>query len=198
MSFNPYFINQLKLTYDLIGTLIQDEIIHSVMSVVSERCITCLKDGGKIMLAGNGGSAADAQHIAGELVSKFAYDRPGLPAIALTTDTSILTAVGNDYGFEQLFSRQIQALGVAGDVFIAYTTSGSSKNILAALLEAKSRNIYCVGVTGNRGGEIHDLCDQVFAVPSAVTPKIQEAHLIIGHALCGIIEKSMFANCSSS
>lgn len=189
---NEYFLNQLNQTAEIVSFMQSDVSLHDTMTKVAEACVKALKNGGKVLLAGNGGSAADAQHIAGELVSRFAFDRPGLPAIALTTDTSILTAIGNDYGYEKLFERQIQALGNAGDVFIAYTTSGSSKNILAALVEAKRKGLICVGVTGNRGGQILELCDYVFAVPSGNTPKIQEGHLVIGHTLCGIIEEKIF------
>ena len=149
------------------------------------------KSGNKVLLAGNGGSAADSQHIAGELVSRFMFDRPGLPAIALTTDTSIITAIGNDYGYESLFSRQIQALGKSGDIFIAYSTSGKSPNILNALVEAKV-GIKSIGLTGNKKAEMNNLCDIVLEVPSADTPKIQEGHLVIGHIICGIIENNIF------
>jgi D-sedoheptulose 7-phosphate isomerase len=143
-------------------------------------------------LAGNGGSAADAQHIAGEFVSRFAFDRPGLASMALTTDTSILKAIGNDYGYEHIFARQMQALGRAGDVFIAYSTSGNSPNIIVALREARARGVVCVGMTGNRGGEMKSLCDYLFEVPSASTPKIQEGHAALGHILCGLVEQVMF------
>ena len=154
--------------------------------------IHCLQHDGKILLAGNGGSAADAQHIAGEFVSRFAFDRPGLPAIALTTDTSIITAIGNDYGYEKLFTRQIQALGRKGDIFIGYSTSGKSPNILRAFEEAKSRGLVCVGFTGSRGGPMQDICDYLLEVPSIDTPKIQEGHLVLGHILCGLIESAIF------
>ena len=143
-------------------------------------------------MAGNGGSAADAQHIAGELVSRFAFDRPGLPAIALTTDTSILTAVGNDYGYEKLFSRQVQAHGRNGDVLIVYSTSGRSPNILHALDEARASGLICVGFTGNQGGPMLELCDYLLEVPSSETPKIQEGHLMLGHILCGLVENALF------
>ena len=147
----------------------------------------------EILLAGNGGSAADAQHIAGELVSRFAFDRPGLPAIALTTDSSILTAIGNDYGYEKLFARQVQAHSNKGDVFIGYSTSGKSPNILRALEEAQDLGLVCVGLTGNRGGPMQGLCDYLLEIPSDDTPKIQEGHLVLGHILCGLIEKRLFA-----
>jgi D-sedoheptulose 7-phosphate isomerase len=189
---SQYFINQLDQTEKLIIAMKADQKIIQTMGAVSNACVESLQAGGKILLAGNGGSAADAQHIAGELVSRFAFDRPGLAAVALTTDTSIMTAIGNDYGYEKLFERQIQALGKAGDIFIAYSTSGNSPNIIAALREAKIRGLKCIGLTGNRNGAMNSICDHVFAVPSSDTPKIQEGHLIIGHTLCGIIEEKIF------
>jgi D-sedoheptulose 7-phosphate isomerase len=167
------------------------ELLLRVQSVANT-CIDSLQGGGKILLAGNGGSAADAQHIAGEFVSRFAFDRPGLPAIALTTDTSILTAIGNDYGYEMLFSRQVQALGNRGDVFVGYSTSGKSPNILRAFEEARAKGLICVGLTGNRGGPMQELCDFILEVPSADTPKIQEGHLVLGHILCGLVENALF------
>jgi D-sedoheptulose 7-phosphate isomerase len=169
-----------------------DSKLQDTLAAAANACIDALKHGRKILLAGNGGSAADAQHIAGEFVSRFAFDRPGLPAVALTTDTSILTAIGNDYGYEKLFSRQIQALGQAGDVFIGYSTSGASRNILAAFEQARAHGLRCIGLTGNRGGPMLELCDHLLAVPSADTPKIQEGHLVIGHILCGLVENAMF------
>jgi D-sedoheptulose 7-phosphate isomerase len=186
-------IRQLRETARIMSEMADDAALSERIAQVARTCTDCLASGGKIMLAGNGGSAADAQHIAGEFVSRFAFDRPGLSAIALTTDTSILTAIGNDYGYEKLFARQIEALGRKGDVFIAYSTSGRSPNILAAMRAARNRGITCVGMTGNRGGEIVELSDYVFAVPSAETPKIQEGHAAIGHILCGLIEKAMFS-----
>jgi D-sedoheptulose 7-phosphate isomerase len=168
------------------------QALSSTMVAAAQACIDSLRAGGKILLAGNGGSAADAQHIAGELVSRFAFDRPGLSAVALTTDTSILTAIGNDYGYERLFSRQVQALGKKGDVFIGYSTSGRSPNVLNALREARQLGLVCIGFTGNREGPLRELCDHVFEVPSADTPKIQEGHLVLGHILCGIIEREIF------
>lgn len=146
----------------------------------------------KDLLAGNGGSAAEAQHIAGELVSRFAFDRPGLPAIALTTDTSILTAIGNDYGYEKLFARQVQAHGQKGDIFVAYSTSGKSPNILLALQEARQRGLVCVGMTGSRGQSMQEFCDYLLEVPSNETPKIQEGHTVLGHILCGLVENTLF------
>jgi D-sedoheptulose 7-phosphate isomerase len=189
-----YFLEQLTQTSSIIDAMKRDSLLLETMAAVANVCVNSLLSGGKILLAGNGGSAADAQHIAGELVSRFAFDRPGLPAIALTTDTSIITAIANDYGYEKLFERQIQALGNSGDVFVAYSTSGSSKNIVTALKEAKRKQIVTVGVTGKNEGPMNEYCDYVFAVPSSLTPKIQEGHLVIGHTLCGLIEKEIFGN----
>jgi D-sedoheptulose 7-phosphate isomerase len=164
----------------------------STIAAAALQCIKSLRAGNKILLAGNGGSAADAQHIAGELISRFNYDRPGLAAIALTTDSSILTAIGNDYGYHRLFARQMESLGVAGDVFLAYSTSGNSPNILLAIEAAKEQGVFTIGLTGNRDGAMNDLCDLCIKVPSPHTPKIQEAHATIGHIICNIIERDIF------
>ncbi len=155
-------------------------------------CVDALKAGRKILFAGNGGSAADAQHWAGELVSRFYYDRPGLPAIALTTDTSILTAIGNDYGYDYTFARQIEALGQEGDVFVAISTSGRSKNIMRALEACDAKGVRVIGFTGEHGGDMKERCDICFRVPSGETPRIQEGHEFIGHLLCALIESEMF------
>ena len=187
-----YIEDQLKQSHAIISAILEDQSLKQALSKAIDACIGSLKSGGKILLAGNGGSAADAQHIAGELVSRFAFDRPGLAAVALTTDTSILTAVGNDYGYELLFSRQIQALGRKGDVFVAYSTSGKSPNILKALQAAKELGLITIGLTGNRNGPMNAMCDHVLSMPSADTPKIQEGHLIMCHILCGAIELALF------
>jgi D-sedoheptulose 7-phosphate isomerase len=187
-----FFVSQIDEACKVMGAMRSSEALASTMLAAVRTCIECLNAEGKILLAGNGGSAADAQHIAGELVSRFAFDRPGLSAIALTTDTSILTAIGNDYGYERLFSRQVQALGKKGDVFIGYSTSGKSPNIVSAFQEARSRGLICIGFTGNRESPMRQLCDHVFEVPSADTPKIQEGHLVLGHILCGLIEREIF------
>lgn len=179
-------------TADLIQMMMSDDVLLGSLEEVIEACIRSLNSGGKILLAGNGGSAADAQHIAGEFVSRFEFDRPGLACIALTTDTSILTAIGNDYGFERLFSRQIQALGRAGDVFIGYSTSGQSSNVINALRVARDQGLVTVAMTGNRGGPMLELSDHVLAVPSPHTPRIQEGHLVLGHLLCKEVEHALF------
>lgn len=144
------------------------------------------------MFAGNGGSAADSQHLAGELVSRFKFDRPGLAAWALTTDSSVLTAIGNDYGYERVFARQLEAVGAPGDILIAISTSGRSLNILKALEESRRKGIVTVGFTGEAGGDMPPLCDHLIRVPSSETPKIQEGHIVLGHIICGLIECQMF------
>lgn len=187
-----YIEAQIVDSQAIMSAMLADSNLIDRVEAAALSCIHCMKQGGKILLAGNGGSAADAQHIAGEFVSRFAFDRPGLPAIALTTDSSILTAIGNDYGYEKLFARQVQALGQKGDVFIAYSTSGKSPNILLALQEARARGLVCVGLTGNLGGPMSEICDHLLEVPSPDTPKIQEGHLVLGHILCGLVENAIF------
>ena len=187
-----YIATQIQETQRVMSAMLADEALLSRVHAAAEACIQAMRDGKKIMLAGNGGSAADAQHIAGEFVSRFMFDRTGLPAIALTTDTSILTAIGNDYGYDKLFSRQVQAHAQSGDVLIAYSTSGKSINIVAGLQEARSRGVVCIGKTGNRGGPMKDLCEHYLDVPSADTPKIQEGHAVLGHILCGLVERALF------
>ncbi|GAB3098539.1 D-sedoheptulose 7-phosphate isomerase [Lysobacter terrae] len=189
---NSYVLDQIEQSCRLMEQIRRDERLIAAVEEAAKVCMRALQGDGKLLLAGNGGSAADAQHIAAEFVSRFMFDRPGLPAIALTTDTSILTAIGNDYGYERLFARQIQALGRKGDVFIAYSTSGSSPNIVAALKEARERGLISIGLTGNRKGTMCELCDVLLEVPSADTPKIQEGHLLLGHTLTGLIENAFF------
>lgn len=187
-----YISAQIAETQCVLSAMQTDAKLLLALEKIVNACVACYKNGGKLLFAGNGGSAADAQHMAAELVSRFAFDRPGLPAIALTTDTSILTAVGNDYGFDKLFARQIQAHGNKGDVFIGYSTSGRSPNILLGFEEARARNLVCVGLTGNRGGPMLELCDYLLEIPSGDTPKIQEGHFLIGHIICGLIENAIF------
>jgi D-sedoheptulose 7-phosphate isomerase len=187
-----YIYTQIAEAHHLMSAMLEDEKLVSAVAAAAEACISCIQRGGKLLLAGNGGSAADAQHMAGEFVSRFAFDRPGLAAVALTTDTSILTAIGNDYGYEKLFARQVQALGRPGDVLIAYSTSGASPNIINALTEARTGKMVCICFTGNRRGPVRNLCDHLLEVPSGDTPKIQEGHLVLGHILCGLVEKALF------
>ena len=155
-------------------------------------CINSLQNNGKILICGNGGSAADAQHLAGEFVSRFNYDRPGLAAFALTTDTSVLTAIGNDYGYDRVFSRQVEAVGNKKDVFIGISTSGTSANILSAFSAAKERGLTTVGFCGVNTDAFQKHCDFIFSAPSPSTPKIQEMHIIVGHIICGLVESLIF------
>ena len=173
--------------------LLADEVLLARIVRVAQVIEAAMRSGNKLMLAGNGGSAADSQHIAAEFVSRFEYDRPGLASIALTTDTSMLTAIGNDYGYEQVFSRQVEANGRAGDVFIGISTSGNSKNVIRAVEACKARGIITVALCGE-GGVLKSLCDHALPVPSSHTPRIQESHILIGHAICGLVEDAMFAS----
>jgi len=158
------------------------------IAVVADEMRACLKRGGKILLMGNGGSAADSQHIAAEIVGRFKKERRGLPSIALTTDTSIITSVGNDYGFEFIFSRQVEALCTPLDLVIGLTTSGNSPNVVRAIETAKEIGATTVGMTGGTGGKLAVLCDFCLIMPSSDTPRIQEAHIFVGHSLCELLE----------
>jgi D-sedoheptulose 7-phosphate isomerase len=189
---NQYVQSEFDKTLANFRAMADDAALREQIGAAVELCVSALKAGRKIMFAGNGGSAADAQHWAGELVSRFYYDRPGLPAIALTTDTSILTAISNDYGYDYTFARQIEALGQEGDVFIAISTSGRSKNIMRAIEASETRGVHVIGFTGESGGDMRDRCRICFRIPSNETPRIQEGHEFIGHLLCGLIESAMF------
>ena len=172
--------------------MLNDAALIAQVESIAALIVDIYREGGKVLLAGNGGSAADAQHIAAELVSRFSFDRPALPAMALTTDTSILTAIGNDYGYDSLFSRQLQANARPGDVFIAISTSGNSANILRALEAAAELDLITVGLSGAGGGAMADLCQQCIEIPSTDTPRIQEGHITIGHILCASTEQALF------
>ena len=154
-------------------------------------CVHSLRAGGKLMFCGNGGSAADSQHLAAEFTGRFIKDRAPLAAIALSTDTSALTCIANDYSFEAIFSRQVQAIGKPGDCLIAISTSGNSGNVLAAVAAAKALGITCIGLLGRDGGKLKPQCDVSIVVPSQVTARIQEAHILIGHSLCGAVEQQL-------
>jgi len=172
--------------------ILQDDAIQEKIRSAALAMVSAIRNGHKVLSAGNGGSAADAQHFAGELVSKFFFDRPGLPAFSLATDTSVLTAIGNDYGYEHSFERQVQAVGQKGDVFLGISTSGNSKNIVAAVLEAKKKGIMTVALTGAKDCALDTLCDTVIKVPSLSTPTIQESHIMIEHMICAIVEDEIF------
>ncbi len=171
----------------------RDAALHATLTQAAEATAAALKSGHKLMVAGNGGSAADAQHLVAEFVSRLVEDRPAMRAVALTTDSSILTAVGNDYGFERVFVRQIEALGQPGDVFLAISTSGNSPNVLRALELSRAMGIITVGLTGITGGKMPPLCDYCLCIPSEVTMYIQQAHLALEHIFCMMVERRYFA-----
>ena len=161
------------------------------MSKIIDTMLESLNKGNKILIAGNGGSASDAQHFAGELVGRFLLEREGIPAIALNTDTSVLTCLGNDYGYDKVFSRQVEALGNAGDVFIGISTSGNSQNIIEAVNMAKRKNIKTIGFLGKDGGKLKDICDINLTIPFKSTARVQEAHITSIHIICEIVEKAI-------
>jgi len=169
-----------------------DSALHATLKEAAERTASALKCGHKLMVAGNGGSAADAQHLVAEFVSRLCEDRPAMRAVALTTDSSILTAVGNDYGYERVFARQIEALGHAGDVFMGISTSGSSPNVLRALELSREMGIATIGLCGRTGGRMPPLCDYCIRIPSDVTMYIQQVHLALEHIFCMIVERIYF------
>lgn len=189
---NEYISSQVKKSIDVKQKLLDSQELMDLTQEVALKCVEVYKNGNKTLIAGNGGSAADAQHIAGEFVSRFYFDRPGIPSIALTTDTSIITAIGNDYGYEKLFARQVQANGVKGDMFIGISTSGNSANVIEALKECKEKGIITVGLTGEQGGKMAEMCDYCIKVPSNETPRVQEAHILIGHIICAVVEEAIF------
>ncbi len=183
---------QIGESIEIFRKLLDPEEINSGIQDAAKSIITAFRNKKKILLAGNGGSAAEAQHIAAEFVNRFGFDRSALPAIALSTDTSILTSVGNDLGFEKIFSRQVEALGNEGDVFIGISTSGTSENIIQALNTCRGGKIVTIGLTGIFGGPMKDLCDVCIKVPSDKTARIQEAHNLIGHIICSLVEDELF------
>jgi D-sedoheptulose 7-phosphate isomerase len=164
----------------------------SKLIYLAEHIARAFKDNGKIMLCGNGGSAADAQHIAAEFVNRFKLERPPLPALALTTDTSVLTSISNDYGYEEVFSKQIKALGIEGDILLAISTSGRSASVVSAIKIAKEKGLYTVGFIGGYGGEMLELADLALVVESMSTPRVQEIHILAGHLICELVEYILF------
>ena len=192
MNSNDFIQRYVKDSTASLSKMSSDTQLMSEVTNIADECVSRLQKGKKLLFAGNGGSAADCQHMAGEYVSRFLFDRDGLPAIALTTDSSILTAIGNDYGFENLFSRQVEALGASGDLLFCYSTSGNSENILKAIEAAKKMDICVAGMTGVNKGKMDDMCDYLIQIPSSHTPNIQEGHLIAGHAICCAVEQQIF------
>jgi len=187
-----FVVSEFEASLSVKKRVLEDTQLLQQVTTMGHLLIDRYRQGNKLLIAGNGGSAADAQHIAAEFVSRFNFDRPGLPALALTTDTSILTAVGNDYGYDRLFSRQVEANGVAGDVFLGISTSGNSANVLEALRACRDKGVTSFGLTGETGGSMLELCDYCLCVPSRDTPRIQEAHILIGHTFCAMVETAMF------
>jgi D-sedoheptulose 7-phosphate isomerase len=185
-------ISQINGAIEIFTAICGDDALLGIIENLVNRIVQTFNSGGKVLIAGNGGSAADAQHIAGEFVSRFNFNRSGLPAIALTTDTSVLTAIGNDYGYEELFARQIQALGRPGDVFWGISTSGRSPNILRAIEQARKNGLFVAGFFGANDGIIDNPMDLYIRVPSRKTPRIQEAHILLGHIVCGLVEERAF------
>ena len=184
---------QVAASAQVMEAYLQDEKAMQALATVANLLVKTYRQGGKTLWAGNGGSAADAQHMAAELVNKFRLNRSGLPSMALTVDTSILTAIGNDYGYDQVFARQIIACGNVGDVFIGLSTSGNSQNLLRALEACREKGIVTVALVGANACGM-DAYDNVLRVPSADTPRIQECHTLIGHILCDYVEQTLFGN----
>jgi len=189
-----YIKDQIKKSYETKQKIYDNESLLNAIEDVVKKCVALYKTKNKTILAGNGGSAADAQHIAAELVGRYGFDRPSIPSLALTTDTSNLTAIGNDYGYDKIFSRQLEGMGQDGDIFIGISTSGNSQNLINAFEVAKNKNIFTVALVGKDGGEMAKLADIALVVPSDSTPRIQESHILIGHILCDIIEKEIFGD----
>lgn len=184
---------QIDAAREVLAAMSDDADLQAQVAAAAAACVKALRAGCKVLFCGNGGSAADAQHLAGEFVSRFNFDRSPLGAVALTTDTSVLTAIGNDYGYERVFERQVLGLGRRGDVLVGISTSGRSPNVLRAMEAARSMGIVTVGMTGNQREKIEQQADICIRIPSRVTPKIQEGHIVVGHALCGLVEDQMFA-----
>jgi D-sedoheptulose 7-phosphate isomerase len=191
--------NSLKFVTDYLSETLaafrafaEDGVQHKAILAFADVIAAAFSKGGKILIAGNGGSAGDAQHMAGEFVSRLFFDHAPLPAVALTTDTSVLTAIGNDYGYEKVFERQVLGLGMADDVFLGISTSGKSPNVLRALEAAKTRAMVTLGFTGAAGGPMDGLCDHILHASSSKTAVIQQIHITAVHLICGLVEKRMF------
>jgi D-sedoheptulose 7-phosphate isomerase len=185
-------IDYLLQSRDAVAAAIADPGFVATIALCADRVAAALAAGNKVLLAGNGGSAADAQHLAGEFLSRLYYDRAPVAVVALTTDSSVLTAIGNDYGYERVFERQVLGLGRPGDVLIAISTSGRSPNILNALKAARTNGLVAIGFTGRGGGEMPGLCDLCLRAPSDSTPLIQQLHITAGHIVCGLVEERLF------
>ena len=189
-----YLENEIGASIETKQKILNDDALLETIAETALACVQAYRNGKKTLLAGNGGSAADAQHIAAELVGRYGFDRPSISSIALTTDTSALTAIGNDYGYDKVFSRQLEGVGSEGDLFFCISTSGNSQNLLNAFESAKAKGITTVALVGKGGGKMAQMADLAITVPSDATPRIQESHIMIGHILCDIIEKELFGD----
>ena len=190
-DFEARITSSIEASIGVKERLLSTEIVSSVAKV-SEILVNAFEQGNKVFLFGNGGSAADAQHIAAEFVGRFAFDRPALPALALSVNTSCVTAIGNDYGFDQVFSRQIEALAHTGDVAIGISTSGNSPNVVSALSVSRQKGLHTIALTGYTGGKLKNAVDYCICVPSSDTPRIQECHILIGHIISELVEETRF------
>lgn len=186
--------SQIQSSIQVKQDLLNNTTLLNQIADAAQHIIKTYQNNGKTLLAGNGGSAADAQHIAAEFVGRYYFDRPSIPSIALSTDTSIITAISNDYGYEDLFARQVNGYGQAGDVFIGISTSGNSANILKAIEVCKQKQITSIVLTGQTGGKMDGAADICIKVPSTDTPRIQESHILIGHMICYLVEDALFKN----
>lgn len=197
MSCIDRIVNFIDDSINVKRHLLDDALLIREIESVIDNVVVAVKRGNRIIFAGNGGSAADAQHLAAEFVSRFEFDRPGLPSLSLSTDTSMITAIGNDYGYERLFLRQLQAQSRPGDVFVGITTSGKSRNVLLAFEACKDLQVTSIALCG-LGGELEDKVDHVLRVPSSHTPRIQECHILIGHIICAEVEQQIFGHLAPS
>lgn len=189
-----YIRSEIEKTVSMMQAILTDYTILDTVQAIGTACASAIRSGGKVMFCGNGGSAGDSQHLAAEMVGKLVFDRPGMPGLALTTDTSALTAIGNDFGYEHVFSRQVEALGRSGDVLIGLSTSGGSKNVIKAMEVARAKNIITVAMTGAKRSRMADLADHWLYVPHDETQKIQEGHIVLGHIFCALIEEEIHAD----
>jgi D-sedoheptulose 7-phosphate isomerase len=194
---NDVVAAHFRQSCEVLGRAAADPGLLASISAIADAITRAFRNGAKLLIAGNGGSAADAQHIAGELLSRFGFDRAPLPAIALTTDTSVLTAIGNDYGFERVFERQVRGLGRPGDIFLALSTSGRSPNVICALKAAREMGMVTIGFTGDGRRDMTAYCDHCLAAPSGETPLIQQVHIVAAHAICGLVERDLFGGASA-
>ncbi len=185
-------VRNIQGSVDVKTALLQDNAFRSLLATIGLKMAQAIRDGHKVFFLGNGGSAADAQHLAAELTGRYLRDRPGLPGIALTVNTSSMTAIANDFSYDAVFARQLEALSTKGDVAVGISTSGGSANVLSALKVGRERGLLTVGMTGRTGGKLKDVADHCICIPSDETPRIQESHILAGHILCEIIEEELF------